>query len=270
MDRHTSIFRVLYISIVFLFAGSDVSAHGQVEPAHELYGTSAWKSSYVNPFSQYGDKHIPYGYAIKWDSYAMPLSSYSHISSKFGFRSRFQRMHYGVDFATPVGTRVLSSDDGMVRYVGWQSSGYGLYIIVRHGNGAETIYAHLSKVFVKRGDSVRCGEVIALSGNTGASTGPHLHYEIRFLGIPINPEILVNFSEQKLLHNVLVFTKDFYRSYNDKSVVHGEKLVTVRSPIDGTVADVAQALDVPLELICQLNGLPPDMPVKKGRIFRTL
>ena len=260
-------FRYLYLCVAFLCA---LSAKAQEEPAHELYGTSAWKSCYVNPFSQYGDKHIPYGYPIKWENYAMPLSSFSRISSRFGFRSRFQRMHYGVDFATPIGTKVLSTDIGMVRHVGWEPSGYGLYIIIRHGNGVETIYAHLSRVFVKRGDSVQCAEVIALSGNTGASTGPHLHYEIRFLGIPINPELLVNFPEQKLLHNVLVFTKDFYKSYNKRSVMKGEKLVTVRSPIDGTIADVTKALDLPLELICQLNGVTADMPVKKGRILRTL
>lgn len=261
---HKYIYRYMWVAFTLIA----FPALAQSEPAHELYGRQAWDSHYVNPFSKYGDKHIPYGYNIVLGNYALPLSSFTRISSKFGYRSRFQRMHYGVDFATPVGTQVLSTDKGMVRYVGHQPSGYGLYIIIRHGNGVETIYAHLSKVFVKRGDSVECAEVIALSGNTGASTGPHLHYEIRFLGIPINPELLVNFSERKLLRSVLVFTKDFYRAYNNKSVV-GERLITFRSPIDGTLEDVTDSLDLPLELICQLNGLPPDMPIKQGRLLRS-
>lgn len=106
------------------------------------------------------------------------------ISSQFGYR--WGRMHEGVDIAAPTGTAVIAADSGTVVFAGYKS-GYGLMVEVNHGNGFSTRYAHNSKLLVSGGQKVNKGQLIARSGNTGRSTGPHLHFEIRKNGVPQNP-----------------------------------------------------------------------------------
>jgi murein DD-endopeptidase MepM/ murein hydrolase activator NlpD len=111
------------------------------------------------------------------------------MSSPFGYRGR--EYHTGVDFATPIGTAVRASDGGKVTFAGWHVT-YGYVIYIDHGNGVETRYAHLSKILVKSGQRVAQNEKIAETGNTGRSTGPHIHFEIRFDGTPANPMRYIN------------------------------------------------------------------------------
>ena len=111
--------------------------------------------------------------------------SYGSISSRFG--SRWGEQHTGLDFACPVGTNVYAADDGTVTFTGW-GGGYGNMIKIDHANGYVTYYAHCSSLLVSAGQTVSKGDVIALSGNTGRSTGPHLHFEVRANGVPVNPE----------------------------------------------------------------------------------
>jgi len=112
------------------------------------------------------------------------------LSSRFGFRNDpftgQQTFHRGLDFSTPVGTPVRVTGDGTVAAVQTQR-GFGKVVKVDHGNGVTTIYAHLDHIEVKKGQKVTRGEVIAHSGNTGRSSAPHLHYEIRLAGRPVNP-----------------------------------------------------------------------------------
>jgi len=107
------------------------------------------------------------------------------ISSRFG--PRWGRQHQGLDIAVPTGTPVRAAAAGTVTYAGSMGS-YGIIVIIDHGNGVETRYAHNSRVAVKVGQRVKRGELIAYSGNTGNSTGPHLHFEIRYRGTAVNPE----------------------------------------------------------------------------------
>ncbi len=107
-----------------------------------------------------------------------------YVTSEFGWR--WGRRHEGIDIGMPTGTPVRASDGGVVTYTGYQS-GYGYLVIINHGANMETRYAHLSKILVGKGDRVYKDEQIALSGNTGVSTGPHLHFEIRKNGVPQNP-----------------------------------------------------------------------------------
>ena len=95
-------------------------------------------------------------------------------------------MHKGVDWSCPVGTAIMASSGGTVTQAGWFSS-YGYCVTLRHPDGRQTRYAHLSKVLVKAGQSVAQGQKIGLSGNTGRSTGPHLHFEILINGSQVNP-----------------------------------------------------------------------------------
>ena len=116
-----------------------------------------------------------------------------HVTSDFGSRIHpllhKRKFHRGIDLRAKIGSKVYSTAPGVVRAVGYNKNGYGKYIIVQHNMGFETIYAHLSKIDVKNGDIVKKGDIIALSGNTGRSNGPHLHYETRFGGQSIAPII---------------------------------------------------------------------------------
>lgn len=102
------------------------------------------------------------------------------------FTQDFHTGHTGVDIAIVTGTPVQSSMDGEVVYAGWNNQGYGNLVIVENGP-YRTYYAHLSEIPVEMGQAVRAGDIIGLSGNTGNSTGPHLHYEVRYNGQPLNP-----------------------------------------------------------------------------------
>ncbi len=109
---------------------------------------------------------------------------YARISSYYGMR--WGRMHEGIDYAVNIGTSVKSAGSGTVVYSG-RASGYGLLVIIQHQKGLKTLYAHNSKLLVDVGDYVRRGEIISKSGNTGNSTGPHLHFEVQVNGRPANP-----------------------------------------------------------------------------------
>lgn len=116
-------------------------------------------------------------------TWAYPIKNY-RISSKFGWR--WGRNHNGIDFAASTGTKIYATDGGTVTYSGYKGS-FGYMVIINHGGNYESYYAHCSKLLVKKGDKVFQGQNIALVGNTGNSTGPHLHFEIRYLGNPKNP-----------------------------------------------------------------------------------
>lgn len=122
-------------------------------------------------------------------TYIRPMSG-GRVSSGFGSRSAPTRgastNHQGIDWAVPIGTAVVASNAGVVTKAGW-GSGYGYVVYIKHADGRETRYAHLSKVLVKAGQTVSQGQRIALSGNSGRSTGPHLHFEIRINGVAVNP-----------------------------------------------------------------------------------
>ncbi len=113
------------------------------------------------------------------------------ISSYFGVRvdpfSNYIRPHYGLDFVAPRGTKIYATGDGIVTFSEYSRKGYGNEIIIDHFFGYNTRYAHLDKILVKEGETVKRGQLIGLLGNTGRSTGPHLHYEIRYNNQPINP-----------------------------------------------------------------------------------
>lgn len=127
-------------------------------------------------------------------TYVKPISG-GRLSSSFGRRSAPTRgastYHKGIDWATPVGTAVVASSGGTVTRAGW-GSGYGYVVYINHGDGRETRYGHLSKVLVRAGQKVSQGEKIALSGNTGRSTGPHIHFEILINGAAVNPMQYLN------------------------------------------------------------------------------
>ncbi|GAA6762282.1 M23 family metallopeptidase [Thermus hydrothermalis] len=115
-----------------------------------------------------------------------PLSGF-RITTYFGQRGAFQRYHTGIDLAAPYGTPIVAAKSGQVEVAGWSSVGYGFHVVLDHGGGVETLYAHMSRIAVRPGQWVEAGEVIGYVGSTGWSTGPHLHFEVRVGGVARNP-----------------------------------------------------------------------------------
>ncbi|MGR3433389.1 MAG: DUF5930 domain-containing protein, partial [Shimia sp.] len=135
------------------------------------------------------DRMNLYRIAAQKAPFTMPVNP-NQVRKTSNFGPRWGRMHYGTDWAGPVGTDIMSTADGVVTHAGW-SSGYGRLIKIQHEFGIETRYAHLSKIRVQVGQRIRKGQHIGDLGNTGRSTGPHLHYEIRVGGKPIDPLIYI-------------------------------------------------------------------------------
>lgn len=164
------------------------SLYGDKSSNYALYSEN-WDNSLLNP---YGDQAVqPINIDLR--NYVNPVKT-NLITSHYGYRKTFGRIHYGVDLKASVGDTIYASFDGKVRITKFNRDGYGFYVVIRHTNGIETLYAHLSKFLIKPNQFVKAGEPIALSGNTGRSTGPHLHYEIRYMGKAMNPEKLVDFT----------------------------------------------------------------------------
>ncbi len=147
---------------------------------------------------------LPDSFKIDLRGFTMPTPS-RKVTSRYGYRRSFRRMHYGVDVKVYTGDTIYAAFDGKARIVRYEGKGYGKYIVLRHDNGLETYYAHLSKQFVEVGEEVKSGQPIGLGGNTGRSYGSHLHFETRFLGKPINPEFLFDFPNQDVTADYYVF-----------------------------------------------------------------
>lgn len=169
--------------------------------------THGWDNPSINC---YKDIEIPLTAKIDVSGFIYPVNS-NRITSEFGYRSRFGRMHYGIDLGLKTGDTVRSTFDGIVRIVNFEMYGYGKYIVIRHSNGVETVYAHLSKQLVERNQIIQAGQPIGLGGNTGRSTNPHLHYEIRYFGLALNPSSIIDFKKGVILQDVYIFDKKSYR-----------------------------------------------------------
>jgi murein DD-endopeptidase MepM/ murein hydrolase activator NlpD len=174
----------------------------------------------------------------------VPFDGY--LTSHFG--PRHGRPHHGVDISLKTGDMIYSAWSGKVRYAKFNKGGYGNLVVIRHYNGLETFYAHLSKILVLPNQDVVAGEPIGLGGNTGRSFGPHLHFEVRFYDIPINPEHIIDFAKKDVKDaNVLVY-KDIFKVHlpgqqpkiefpeeqeeeHDHSVEAGDVLAGVALPI---------------------------------------
>lgn len=179
------------------------------------------------------------------------------LTSRFGRRDG--RPHNGIDLDLRTGEPVRSMFPGVVRYAGAYGS-YGRLVVVRHWNGLETYYAHLHRTKVKAGDEVEAGEVIGLGGSTGRSTGPHLHLEVRFKGIPIDPSRLLDLSSGELACGTLVLKKTrwSYAAYPFGTRFHtvgkGEHLY-----------GIAEQYGTSINELCALNGITRRTVLRVGQ-----
>ena len=234
-------------------------------PAYNLYPN--WDNDRAHNF---GTVVIPDTFRIDMTGFCMPTTN-TKVTSKFGPRRR--RMHNGIDVKVYIGDTIRSAFSGKVRVVKDQGRrvGYGKYIIVRHENGLETVYAHLSKQLVAEDQYVEAGEVIGLGGNTGRSTGSHLHFETRFLGQAINPALLFNFEKQDIVADSYLFMKGNNR-YPRKN-----QSVTLASNGDtqyykvrkgDSLSRISKKTGVSISRLCKLNGITTKTTLRPNQVLK--
>lgn len=208
---------------------------------------------------------IPVYMVSPWSNcYVFPLGK-SIVNSNFGWRR--SRFHSGIDLDLEVGDDVFASFDGIVKKADYVS-GYGNLVVVKHFNGLETYYAHLSKILVAEGDTVSSGAKIALGGNTGRSTGPHLHYEIRYRGAAINPTYLVDFKNQVLTSEVFYLKREHFKPTTESgtTTTGTKKYYTVKS--GDTLSKIAARNNTTVSKICKLNGISAKKVLRPGQRLR--
>ena len=150
---------------------------------------------------------VPDSFRIDMRHFCMPTPS-RQVTSGYGYRPAFRRVHKGLDIKVYIGDTIKAAFSGKVRIVDYERGGYGNYVVIRHNNGLETVYGHLSKQLVEEKQTVKAGEPIGLGGNTGISTGSHLHFECLFLGKAIDPALLFDFENQDIVSDYYVFHND--------------------------------------------------------------
>ena len=175
----------------------------------------------------------------------------------------FMYTHKGLDIKLNKGDTIRAAFDGVVRYAKYNRGGFGYLIIVRHYNGLETYYAHLSKMMVKVNQVVKSGEPIALGGSTGRSRGPHLHFEIRYKDVPMDPLRLIDFDNKKLTDSSFQITQRVFYP-ND----HVENAVVVKIKSGDTLGKLAKKYHTSIKEICAMNKIKPTTTLRIGRSIR--
>lgn len=256
-------------------------------PASELYAN--WDNRYAHRATE-----LPEHYKIDLRHFCMPTTS-RVITSNFG--SRWGRQHKGLDIKVYIGDTIRAAFSGKVRIVRYEGGGYGKYIVIRHNNGLETIYGHLSKQLVEENQDVRAGEVIGLGGNTGRSTGSHLHFETRLCGVALNPALMFDFREQDVTGDYYAFNRSSYdnesaqatrlRGKQDSSNAvrdtdSDDDYSTNKRMTSGltdqvqyhkvskgeTLESIARKRGVTIDKICKLNHISKSMRLRPGQILR--
>jgi len=237
----------------------------EVAPEIDIY-TEGWNSRKVNPFSE---SQVPNSCMIDIRGFAMPTKS-TRVTSPYGYRARFKRMHKGVDIGIRSNDTIYAAFDGKVRLTNYEAKGYGNYVILRHPNGLETVYGHLNRFLVKPNQTVRAGEPIALGGSTGRSTGPHLHFETRYMGYAINPQAIVDIANRRTYGTTYAFSKSTYtqpasgKTYTAANNNTGSYIVRRGD----TLSSVARSNGIALRTLLTLNGLKESDAIRPGQTLR--
>lgn len=234
---------------------------------------------------------IPYSSSYASNSYSQYLNlgqpAYGRITSGFGYREKFHRMHKGIDIAMAVGDTVRVMQSGTVDRVNYEPGGYGNYIVVTHDDGMETRYAHLSRSLVTPGMRVSANQPIGLSGNTGNSTGPHLHFETRFNGIAVDPRSVFDFTgvaNGGFLNRSGLRYNSGYEYQVSQSIEPSQPdnfatgFSASRKPISGkstyvvragdTLKKIAARAGISVARLCSLNMLSENAPLETGRMLK--
>lgn len=234
-------------------------------------GTSGRSSEYGRKNSSIIFPVQNYSYATPGDyrpEFVRPVSG--RVTSSFGYRPSFGRMHKGVDLRLNVGDTVRAAMSGSVVHVGYDAGGYGNYIVLRHSDGVETRYGHLQHSLVTEGMYVDSGYPIALGGNTGNSTGPHLHFETRVMGIAMDPMMMFNMSAPVTYRQAVYSSNRFSNSQNENSFRNkGQEIKTTYVvKVGDTLKSIAAKTGISIGRICRLNSLSTTDVPEPGRMLR--
>lgn len=239
-------------------------------PSASLY--PSWDNQYV---SAYANAVLPETYDIDLRGFCMPTDS-RKVTSNYG--PRWGRAHKGIDLKVYVGDTIRAAFDGKVRVVDYEGRGYGRYVVIRHNNGLETVYGHLSAQLVRPNQEVRAGDVIGLGGNTGRSTGSHLHFETRLLGVAINPALLFDFAMQDVTSDVYTFRKGRNNVSKKRKGSKGQEQEEIVSESVGaryhkihkgeTLSVIAKKHGLTVKQLCRLNGITEKTILKVGKVLK--
>lgn len=256
------------------------------EPEFDIY-TEGWDSRLVNC---YAGVDVPQTAVIDVSKFHMPHPGY--ITSPYGYRRRFRRMHKGVDLKLNIGDTVRAAFDGRVRVKNFERRGYGNYLVIRHTNDLETVYGHLSAFLVEPGQYVKAGDPIALGGNTGRSTGPHLHFETRYMGYAINPCAIFDFANQTTHTDTYTFDKRTYqearnydpaantqyaqrymqanppRPYSRRNSGNNDAPASYRVRRGDSLSRIARRHGTTVARLCRLNGITTNTKLQIGQRLR--
>ena len=264
-------------------------------PASQLYDD--WNNTYAHRATE-----LPDSFRINLKHFCMPCKS-RVVTSNFG--ARWGRAHKGLDIKVYIGDTIRAAWSGKVRIVKYEGAGYGKYVVIRHNNGLETIYGHMSEWLVEENQTVKAGQPIGLGGNTGRSTGSHLHFETRLCGVALNPAIFFDFRNQDIVADYYMFRKSTYEheaiaanelrgkigngGYN-ASDVRGETIpggvvasahkaipasqmknaeIRYHKVVAGeTLYGIARRRGLTVDELCKLNHLSKDVKVRPGQLLR--
>ena len=238
----------------------------------QLY--SEWSNKYAHRESA-----LPDSFRINLRGFHMPCES-RVVTSNYG--ARWGRMHKGIDIKVYIGDTIRAAFSGKVRIVRYEGAGYGKYVVIRHNNGLETVYGHMSKWLVEENQNVRAGQPIGLGGNTGRSTGSHLHFETRLCGMAINPTTFFDFVNQDVVADTYMFRKSKFRrelasisrtvartardnqdAQDGQTVTHYHKVVAGES-----LSSIARKRNTTVDQICKMNHISKNVKVRPGQILR--
>jgi murein DD-endopeptidase MepM/ murein hydrolase activator NlpD len=231
--------------------------------SHEYYGV--WDSKKLNPYeidvTKFEDTVSISLYDTELNQYwASPLKS-TRITSQFGFRRL--RWHYGIDIGLTTGDSIYSAFDGIVRLREFERAGYGHYLVLRHANGLETLYGHLSRPLVQVGQEVKAGELIGLGGSTGRSTGPHLHFEVRYMGNAIDPNLIYDFNTGILLKKDFEINPAIFEYLSEV-----RKVIYHRVRSGESLSVISKRYGISIDAIARLNGITRNSVLRVGQQLR--
>lgn len=257
----------------------------QIEtPAADLY--EDWNNKYAHRATA-----LPDTFKINLRGFCMPTDN-RVVTSNFG--ARWGRQHKGIDVKVYIGDTIRAAFSGKVRMVKYEAGGYGKYVVIRHGNGLETIYGHMSKHLVAEDEIVEAGQPIGLGGNTGRSTGSHLHFETRLCGVALNPALLFDFKNQDVVGDYYMFYRDTYqkesivanrlRGVNGRGDIASDedmelaiaapeatytKNVKFHKVKSGeTLSSIARKRHTTVNAICKLNRIGKNIRLMPGQILK--
>ena len=230
-------------------------------PSDDMYPT--WTNSVVHY-----NASLPDSFKIDLRRYVMPTTN-TKITDIFGYRPRRRRVHQGLDIKVFTGDTIYAAFDGKVRITSYQRRGYGHYVVIRHNNGIETLYAHLSKKLVKVNQNVKAGDPIGLGGNTGRSSGSHLHFETILMGKSIDPALLFDFKNQNVTGDSYMYRKPGSKYVeNGKVKVAGPESKFHKVKSGDTIEKIARKYGVSQRRIFELNGLNSQSIIRPGQNLR--